>query len=420
MIKSPYYLIWGFFMLNFIWAGFFIVAFIAAIFQSVSGNLTVWTAISETLFSTAHLGFKIALDLTGIMCFWLGLMKIAEKSGLSKLLAKFLKPLFHKIMPEIKKDSPAFGAIVMNIASNVLGLDNAATPMGIKAMELLQEENKSKSTASNAQILFMVINSSAVTLIPITILMYRFQAGSTNPTAIFIPILIATSISTLSGFLATAWWQKINIFNRVVMSYVLGGVAFIGFSVWGFYKLEPQDRITISYILSNVILYGLVVTFIISGLIKKLNIFETFIEGAKDGFTTAVKIIPYLVAMLVAIGVFRASGALEYIVDFIKIIVAKFGGNTEFVSALPTAIMKPLSGSGARAMMLDTFNAYGVDSFAGFASSIIQGSTETTFYVLAVYFGAIKVSNTRSALPLALFADIMGITSAIILAYLFY
>lgn len=420
MIKSPYYLIWGFFMLNFIWAGFFIVAFIAAIFQSVSGNLTVWTAISETLFSTAHLGFKIALDLTGIMCFWLGLMKIAEKSGLSKLLAKLLKPLFHKIMPEIKKDSPAFGAIVMNIASNVLGLDNAATPMGIKAMELLQEENKSKSTASNAQILFMVINSSAVTLIPITILMYRFQAGSTNPTAIFIPILIATSISTLSGFLATAWWQKINIFNRVVMSYVLGGVAFIGFSVWGFYKLEPQDRITISYILSNVILYGLVVTFIISGLIKKLNIFETFIEGAKDGFATAVKIIPYLVAMLVAIGVFRASGALEYIIDFIKMVVTKFGGNTDFVSALPTAIMKPLSGSGARAMMLDTFNAYGVDSFAGFASSIIQGSTETTFYVLAVYFGAIKVSNTRSALPLALFADIMGITSAIILAYLFY
>lgn len=407
-------------MLNFIWAGFFIVAFIAAILQSVNGNLTVWTTISETLFSTAHLGFKIALDLTGIMCFWLGLMKIAEQSGLSKLLAKALKPLFHKIMPEIKKDSPAFGAIVMNIASNVLGLDNAATPMGIKAMELLQEENKNKSIASNAQILFMVINSSAVTLIPITILMYRFQAGSTNPTAVFIPILIATSISTLSGFLATAWWQKINIFNRVVMSYVLGGIAFIGFSVWGFYKLEPQDRTIISYILSNIILYGLVVAFIISGLIKKLNIFETFIEGAKDGFTTAVKIIPYLVAMLVAIGVFRASGALEYIVDFIKIIVAKFGGNTEFVSALPTAIMKPLSGSGARAMMLDTFNAYGVDSFAGFTSSIIQGSTETTFYVLAVYFGAVKISNTRSALPLALFADIMGIISAIILAYLFY
>lgn len=407
-------------MLNIIWAGFFIIAFISAIFQSFNGNLDVWNSISQTLFSTAHLGFKIALDLTGILCFWLGLMKIAEQSGLSNILAKALKPLFHKIMPELKKDSPAFGAMVMNIASNVLGLDNAATPMGIKAMELLQEENKNKTTASNAQILFMVINSSAVTLIPITILMYRFQAGSTNPSAVFIPILIATSISTLSGFLATAWWQKINIFNRIVMSYILGAITFIILGIWGFYNLEPQVRTTVSYILSNIILYGLVITFLVSGLLKKLNVFEAFIDGAKDGFTTAVKIIPYLVAMLVAIGVFRASGALEYIVDLIKIVVAKLGGNTDFIYALPTAIMKPLSGSGARAMMLDTFNAYGVDSFAGFTSSIIQGSTETTFYVLAVYFGAVKINNTRSALPLALFADIMGIIAAILLAYMFY
>ena len=407
-------------MLNFIWSGFFVVAFIAAIFQSFNGNMTVWSTISETLFSTAHLGFKIALDLTGILCFWLGLMKIAEQSGLSNLLAKALKPLFHKIMPELKKDSPAFGAIVMNIASNVLGLDNAATPMGIKAMELLQEENKNKTEASNAQILFMVINSSAVTLIPITILMYRFQAGSANPTAVFIPMLIATSISTLSGFLATVWWQKINIFNRVVISYIFGGVAFIVFSVWGFYKLSPQERTALSYILSNFILYALVIVFLLSGLFKKLNVFELFIEGAKDGFATAIKIIPYLVAMLVAIGVFRASGALEYMVDLIKILLTKFGINTDFVYALPTAIMKPLSGSGSRAMMLDTFRAYGVDSFAGFASSIVQGSTETTFYVLAVYFGAIKISNTRSALPLALFADVMGIGSAFVLAYMFY
>ena len=407
-------------MLNFIWAGFFIVAFISALLQSFNGNTAIWSYISESLFSTAHLGFKIALDLTGILCFWLGLMKIAEKSGLSDLLAKALKPLFFKIMPDIRKDSPAFGAIVMNIASNVLGLDNAATPMGIKAMELLQDENKNKSMASNAQILFMVINSSAVTLIPITILMYRFQSGSTNPSAVFIPILIATSISTLSGFLATAWWQKINIFNRVVMCYIVAGITFIGLSIWGFYRLDVVSRTQISYIISNVILYGLVVLFIMSGVLKKLNVFEIFIEGAKEGFTTAVKIIPYLVAMLVAIGVFRVSGALDYIIDLIKISVEKFGGNTDFVYALPTAIMKPLSGSGARAMMLDTFNAYGVDSFAGFTSSIVQGSTETTFYVLAVYFGAVKISNTRSALPLALFADIMGITSAILLAYMFY
>lgn len=421
MLKSPCLITWGFLlMLNFIWAGFFIVAFIAAIIQSFTGNPAIWSALSETLFSSAHLGFKIALDLTGILCFWLGLMKIAEKSGLSELLAKALKPLFHKIMPEIKKDSPAFGAIVMNIASNVLGLDNAATPMGIKAMEFLQEENKDKTKASNAQILFMVINSSAVTLIPITILMYRFQAGSANPSAVFIPILLATSISTLSGFLATAWWQKINIFNRVVLSYVIGGIAFIALGIFLFYKLDAVLRTHVSYILSNIILYGLVISFIVSGLIKKLNVFELFIEGAKDGFNTAVKIIPYLVAMLVAIGVFRASGALDYIVNIIKIIVEKLGGNTDFVYALPTAIMKPLSGSGARAMMLDTFNTYGVDSFAGFTSSIVQGSTETTFYVLAVYFGAIKISNTRSALPLALFADFMGITSAVLLAYMFY
>lgn len=407
-------------MLNIIWAGFFIIAFISAIFQSLSGNVAIWSNLSASLFSTAHLGFKIALDLTGVLCFWLGLMKIAEKSGLTEILAKVLKPLFHKIMPEVKKDSPAFGAIVMNIASNVLGLDNAATPMGIKAMELLQEENKHKTKASNAQILFMVINSSAVTLIPITILMYRFQAGSANPSAVFIPILLATSISTLSGFLATAWWQKINIFNRVVMSYIIGGIAFIALSIFGFYKLDASSRTQISYIASNAILYGLVISFIISGLLKKLNVFELFIEGAKDGFKTAVQIIPYLVAMLVAIGVFRASGALDYIVDIIKLAVSKLGINTDFVYAIPTAIMKPLSGSGARAMMLDTFNAHGVDSFAGFASSIVQGSTETTFYVLAVYFGAVKISNTRSALPLALFADIMGIVSAILLAYMFY
>lgn len=407
-------------MLNFIWAGFFIIAFISAVFQSFVGNAGIWNDLSASLFSTAHLGFRIALDLTGILCFWLGLMKIAEKSGLTELLAKTLKPLFHKIMPDVKKDSPAFGAIVMNIAANILGLDNAATPMGIKAMELLQDENEDKTKASNAQILFMVINSSAVTLIPITILMYRFQAGSANPSAVFIPILLATSMSTLSGFLATVWWQKINIFNKVVMSYIIGGIAFIALTIWGFYLLDVASRAQVSYVVSNALLYGLVIAFIISGLIKKLNIFELFIEGAKDGFNTAIKIIPYLVAMLTAIGVLRASGALDYIVDFITIVVEKLGGNTDFVYALPTAIMKPLSGSGARAMMLDTFNAYGVDSFAGFASSIIQGSTETTFYVLAVYFGAVKINNTRSALPLALLADVIGIISAILLAYMFY
>ena len=407
-------------MLSLIWCGFFIVAFVSALVQTFSGNFEIWSNISTALFSTAHLGFKIALDLTGILCFWLGLMKIAEQSGLTEILAKLLKPLFYKIMPELKHNSPAFGAIVMNIAANILGLDNAATPMGIKAMELLQNENKSKVEASNAQILFMVINSSSVTLIPITILMYRFQAGSTTPSAVFIPILIATSISTISGFLATAWCQKINIFNKVVMSYLLGSIAFIFITVWGFNNLDEQSRTIVSKIVSNAILYGLVICFLVFGIIKKLNVFEVFINGAKDGFKTAAQIIPYLVSMLAAIGVFRASGALDYIVDFIKTCVMKVGGNTDFVYALPTAIMKPLSGSGARAMMLDTFSTYGVDSFAGFASSIVQGSTETTFYVLAVYFGAVKITQTRSALPLALFADFVGIVSAIILAYMFY
>ncbi len=407
-------------MLNIIWAAFFILSLLAAIFHSACGNWQIWPQMINSLFDTAETSFKIALNLTGILCFWLGLMKIAEKSGLTDMLAKALYPLFRKIMPEVPQNSPAFGSIVMNIAANVLGLDNAATPMGLKAMEQLQEVNHNKNRASNPQIMFMVINSSAVTLIPITILMYRHQFGSLNPAAVFIPILLATSVSTLVGFLATAIYQKINIFNKVVMAYLVAAILFVLATAWGFYILPEPSKAEISVVLSNLIMMLLISGFIISGLIKKLNVYELFIEGAKDGFKIAVQIIPYLVAMLTAIALFRTAGCMDFITRGIAIICENFGLNTDFVPALPTALMKPLSGSGARAMMLDTFQTYGVDSFAGFAASLVQGSTETTFYVLAVYFGAVKISKTGAALPLALLADLAGITSAIILAYLFY
>ena len=407
-------------MLNVIWAAFFILAGLSALKQSFTGNWEIWPELVNSLFASAESGFKIAIGLTGLLCFWLGCLKIAEKSGLTNLLAKALYPLFYRIMPSVPKNSPAFGSMVMNIAANVLGLDNAATPMGLKAMEELQQSNPHKNKASDAQILFMVINSSSVTLIPITILMYRYQMGSANPAAVFIPILLATSVSTLTGFLATVLWQRINIFNRVILAYLIGGGAFIAVVAWGFASLDEAARTKVSYCISNLILFVLVLVFIISGLLRKLNVYELFIEGAKDGFKIAVQIIPYLVAMLVAIGVFRASGGLDYICSGIIWCLEQLGVNTDFVAALPTALMKPLSGSGARAMMLDTFATYGVDSFAGFAASIIQGSTETTFYVLAVYFGAVKISKTGAALPLALLADFAGIGTAIVLAYLFY
>ncbi len=407
-------------MLNIIWAGFFILAILVATIETLLGNNQVWSLLAESIFINAEQGFRVAINLTGILCFWLGMMRIAEKSGLTDILAKILRPLFYKIMPDIPKNSPAFGSITMNIAANVLGLDNAATPMGLKAMEQLQDVNHHKDRASNAQILFMVINSSSVTLIPITILMYRYQFGSINPTAVFIPILLATSVSTLVGFFATAFWQKLNIFNPIVLIYVLGYLVFIAFITILFTMLPTADRIIISNIISNGILVGLVVIFLVSGLIKKQKVYEEFIDGAKEGFKIAVQIIPYLIAMLVAIGIFRASGGLDYLCKGISCLLSYFNINTDFVNALPTALMKPLSGSAARAMMIDAFTTYGVDSFVGFTTSVIQGSTETTFYVLAVYFGAIKISKTGAALPLALLADFAGIIAAIGLSYLFY
>ena len=408
-------------MLNLIWAGFFGAAFAAGIWQSGwGGNPEIWTTMTASLFEAAKGAFTISINLTGILCLWLGLLKIAEQSGLTAVLAKALRPLFARIMPEVPTDSPAMGSMIMNMAANVLGLDNAATPMGLKAMEQLQAYNTHPDKASDAQVLFMVINASAVTLVPITILMYRSELGSANPAAVFMPILLATSVSTLTGFLAVAAIQKLNIFNRVVLAYLLGFAAIIGLTAWYFGSLPEDLRLKASAAGGNCLLISLMMLFIGAGLIKKLNVYETFISGAKEGFDIAVRIIPYLVAMLTAIALLRASGVLDMIVAGFDRLFAAAGMNTDFTPALPTALMKPLSGSGARAMMIETMTAYGADSFPAFVSAVIQGSTETTFYVLAVYFGAVKISKVGAALPCALLADLAGIIAAVSLSYYFF
>ncbi|MBP3514599.1 MAG: nucleoside recognition domain-containing protein [Alphaproteobacteria bacterium] len=408
-------------MLNLIWVSFFLVAFVLALWQSlVLGQGEIWTQLISSTFASAKTAFTISLNLTGILCLWLGLLKVAEKSGITAVLAKALRPLFRKIMPEVPADSPAMGSMIMNIAANVLGLDNAATPMGLKAMEQLQTLNPHKDRASDAQILFMVINSSAVTLIPITILMYRSELGAANPSAVFMPILFATSLSTLAGFLAVAVVQRLNVFNRVVMAYLGGFILFIGVVAFYFCSLPETERLSVSANCGNFLLFAVIVAFIGAGVVKKLNVYETFVVGAKEGFEIAVRIIPYLVAMLVAIAVFRASGALDFLVEGFAAVFGWLGIDTGFVAALPTALLKPLSGSGARAMMIETMTTYGADSFPAFVSAVVQGSTETTFYVLAVYFGAVKITKVGAALPCALFADFVGIASAICFSYLFY
>ncbi len=407
-------------MLNVIFCSFFLMAFLNACYQLCLGQTDIFEKITLSMFEAAGTGFNIAIGLTGMLCLWLGLLKVGEKSGLTNLLAKALKPLFKKIMPEIPENHPALGSIVMNMAANVLGLDNAATPMGLKAMEQLQDLNKDKQKASNAQILFMVINASAVTLIPINILMYRQMLGSVNPTAVFVPILLATSVSTLVGFLSVAFVQKLNIFNRVVLSYLLGFVAIISLLAYYFLNMPSEVRLEYSGLFANLILFSFVIGFILSGIIKKINVYEVFIDGAKEGFDIAVKIIPYLVSMLCAIAVLRSSGVLDVFVDSITNILTHFGANTDFVPALPTALMKPLSGSGARAMMIETLTHYGADSFEGFVASVMQGSTETTFYVLAVYFGAVKISKTGPAVACALMADFAGLAAAVVFSYMFF
>ncbi len=408
-------------MLNIIWVFFFLAAFATALCKLlVLGDQQIFTQIMTAMFSLAKSAFEISLGLTGVLSLWLGIMRIGERSGFMSLLTRGLTPLFARLMPEVPSDHPALGAMVMNISANALGLDNAATPLGIKAMQELQALNPDKETASNAQILFLVINTSAVTLFPVTIFTYRAQLGAANPTDVFIPILIATYMSTLTGLLAVAVVQRINLLDRVILGYLAGFTMLVAGLLLYFAGLSQQQMLQQSALLSNVILFTLVTTFIIGAVYKRINAYEAFIEGAREGFQTAITIIPYLVAMLVAIGVFRASGALEIIADLFRALVRILEMDDRFIDALPTALMKPFSGSGARAMMVETMRSMGADSFAGRLSSIVQGSTETTFYVLAVYFGAVGIKNIRHAAACGIIADFAGITAAILIAYWFF
>lgn len=408
-------------MLNIIWIFFFTAAFIVALIKLVVfGDTHIFGQLMTAMFSLSKTAFEISLGLTGILALWLGIMRIGERSGFIDLLTRGLTPLFAKLMPEVPRNHPALGAIVMNISANALGLDNAATPLGIKAMNELQKLNPLKDTASNAQILFLVINTSAVTLFPVTIFTYRAQMGAVNPTDVFIPILIATYASTMMGLLAVATMQKINLFDKVIMSYLGGFTAVLIALLSYFSNLSQADMLAQSALFSNVILFSLVMLFISGAIIKKVNAYDAFIDGAKEGFETAIKIIPYLVAMLVAIGVFRASGALDLLAGGLRHIVLAVGMDDRFIDAMPTALMKPFSGSGARAMMVDTMQTYGADSFAGRLASIVQGSTETTFYVLAVYFGSVGIKNIRHAVGCGLAADFTGIVAAIIVTYWFF
>jgi spore maturation protein SpmA len=408
-------------VLNIIWISFFLAAFCTALFKLIFlGDQQVFAQIMAAMFALSKSAFEIALGLTGILALWLGIMRIGEKSGFIHLLTQGLTPLFSRLMPDVPKGHPALGAIVMNISANALGLDNAATPLGIKAMQELQTLNPNPETASNAQILFLVLNTSSVTLFPVTIFTYRAQLGAANPTDVFIPILIATYMSTLAGLLAVAFVQKINLLDKVVLAYLGGFTLAVGGILAYFSSLPQQQMLEQSAMISNFILFSLVITFILGAINKEINAYEAFIEGAKEGFHTATTIIPYLVAMLVAIGVFRASGALEILADLARYAVHYFMLDDRFVDALPTALIKPFSGSGARAMMIDTMKTMGADSFAGRLSSIVQGSTETTFYVLAIYFGSVGIKHIRHAATCGIIADFAGIVASIYIAYWFF
>lgn len=408
-------------MLVHIWFGFFAIAFITALYQwLINGQAEIFSALVQSTFDMAGLSVEIAIGLVGVLCLWLGFFKIAENSGLISILARGLEPLFLKLMPDVPRGHPSHGSITMNVAANMLGLDNAATPMGLKAMQDLQTLNHKEDTASNAQILFLVLNTSSVTLLPITIFMYRAQQGSTDPTAVFIPILLATSASTLVGLSAVAYVQKIKLLNKVVLSY-FAGFTFLLAALASFLVSQPAESMTAtSSLLGNLILFSLIMLFLVYGWHKKVNIYDSFIDGAKQGFDVAIKLIPYLVGMLVAIGVLRSSGALDGLLIGVEYVISLMGFNTDFVQALPTAFMKPLSGSGARAMMLETMSTHGVDSFPATVAAIMQGSTETTFYVLAVYFGSVGIKHVRHAITCALLADAAGISVAIMAGYWFF
>ena len=408
-------------VLNYIWIGFIIIAFVIALVKLVFlGDVTVFPALIDSTFASSKTAFEISLGLTGVLSLWLGIMKIGERGGVVNVLARALSPVFTRLFPDIPKGHPVTGAIFMNIAANMLGLDNAATPLGLKAMEQLQTLNPNKETATNPMIMFLVLNTSGLTLIPISIMVYRAQLGAAQPTDVFIPILLATFFSTVAGIIITSIYQRINLLNRTMLL-TLGGMALVvGAIIWGFGQLDKDQMNIVSTSVANILLMTIIVAFVLAGMKHRINVYDAFVEGAKEGFTTAVRIIPYLVAILVAIGLFRASGAMDMLINGVASLVKAMGGNSDFVGALPTALMKPLSGSGARGMMVDAMTTYGADSFVGRLSCIFQGSTDTTFYILAVYFGSVGIRNMRHAVPCGLLADLAGVIAAIGIAYLFF
>lgn len=408
-------------VLNYIWIAFFLIAFCIATIRLVfMGDTEVFPAIINSTFDMSKTAFEISLGLTGVLSLWLGIMKIGEKGGVVNALARVLSPVFTKLFPDIPKGHPVTGSIFMNIAANMLGLDNAATPLGLRAMEQLQELNPKKDTATNPMIMFLVLNTSGLTLIPVSIMVYRAQMGAAQPTDIFVPLLLATFFSTLAGIVVTSIYQRINLVNRTMLLTLGGMSAAIAAMIWGFSQMDKMQMNVVSTSVANILLMLIIVVFILAGMRKKVNVYDAFIEGAKEGFATAVRIIPYLVAILVGIGVFRASGAMDMLIDGIKWMVASLGGNTDFVGALPTALMKPLSGSGARGMMVDAMTTYGADSFVGRLSCVFQGSTDTTFYILAVYFGSVGVRYTRHAVACGLLSDLAGVIAAIAICYMFF
>ncbi|MBO7192820.1 MAG: spore maturation protein [Bacteroidaceae bacterium] len=408
-------------VLNYIWIAFFVISFVIALGKLFFwGDTTVFTEMMSASTTSAKSAFELSLGLTGVLSLWMGIMKIGEKGGLVAALARLLSPVLSKIFPDVPKGHPAMGTMFMNFSANMLGLDNAATPMGLKAMQELQELNQKKDTASNPMIMFLVLNTSGLTLIPVSVLTFRTEMGAANPTDIFLPILLATTVATLVGLIVTSIYQRINLFNRTMLLFLLGVCLFIAGGTWGMMQLSQVRIEALSTSLAGVTLFSIIILFIVAGVRAKINVYEAFIEGAKDGFGTAVRIIPYLIAILVAIAVFRASGGMDVIMNGIAWCANAIGADTGFIGALPTAIMKPLSGSGARGMMVDAMNTYGADSFAGRLACIFQGATDTTFYILAVYFGSVGIRKTRHALTCGLLADLAGIIAAIIVGYIFF
>ncbi len=408
-------------VLNYIWIGFFLVAFVVALLKLIFlGDVSIFPSIMGSTFEYAKLGFELSLGLTGVMTLWLGIMKIGENGGAIQLLSKGISPLFNKLFPDIPKNHPVHGSMVMNIAANMLGLDNAATPLGLKAMNELQDLNQKKDTASNSMIMFLVLNTSGLTIIPISIMVYRAQMGAADPSDIFLPILLSTFVSTLAGIIAVSIAQKINLFSKTILLYLGSITALLTAIIWGFTVLSSGTLNVVSSVAANIILFTIIVAFILLAIRKKINVYDSFIEGAKDGFSIAIKIIPFLVAILVGIGVFRASGAMDSLMAGIGWLITSLGFNASFVEALPVAFMKPLSGAGARGLMIDAMNQHGVDSFVGRLACTFQGSTDTTFYVIAVYFGSVGIRKVRHAVSCGLIADFAGIIASIFMAYLFF